>query len=317
MGRMDPAYRAMRVEDTAGFDLNLLRALAVLIEETSVTRAADRLGVSQPAMSRTLGRLRTALGDSLLVRTGRGMRLTARAEAMRQPLLRLMGDVQALILTEPMFEPSTAAIRLTIAVDPCAQASLIPEVMSKLGEDAPGIELRIVPLPVYPAAALEAGDVDLVIAPSTSSDHGDLRRRVLFEEGFSCMLRRGHPALDDNGCLSSFAGIERATLASAGAWGAIVEEALHPGGELRSVRLVLPELAAAPFVVANSDVVVVLPTRLAEKLEQLCDVQLVEPPTSIESFRLAAFWHGKHQNEPAHRWFRRMLVELAGHKDEA
>jgi DNA-binding transcriptional LysR family regulator len=308
MGKMDPSF-TMKVENTAGFDFNLLRALAVLIEESSVTRAADRLGVSQPAMSRTLGRLRESLGDNLLMRTGRGMRLTPRGEAIRGPVRRLMADVQALIHTEPLFEPATAEARFVLAVDPCAQCTIVPEIVSAVAGIAPGVDLRVKHLSSTVDATLLCGEADLVIGPSNASDDGELRRRNLIEDTFVCMVRRNHPGIDRLGRLPGLADHRRARVASAGWWGGMVETALHENGHAGRVRVVLPDLMAAPFILASTDLVLVLPKSVGQQLVRMHDVVLVEPPCDMPTYRLAAFWHAEQQQDPGHRWFRRLIAD--------
>jgi DNA-binding transcriptional LysR family regulator len=311
MSKIEPSFTELRVEDTGGFDFNLLRSLAVLLEESSVTRAADRLNVSQPAMSRTLGRLRAFLGDKLLERTGRGMELTPRAEAIRTPVRRLVADVQMLVHTEPLYQPSLAEDRFVLAVDPSALVTLVPEIVRAVGVVAPGVELRVQTLVGTVETALLCGDVDLVIGPTQAAEDGALRRRNLVEDSYVCLVRRRHPALDAGGRLADLREVKRARVASAGAWGGEVEAALCDAGQAGRVRMVLPDLLAVPQVIARTDLVLVLPRGVAQSLARADDLLLVEPPCVLPPFRLAAFWRSEQQANLGHRWLRRLVAEAA------
>src|SRR5580658_9990316 len=176
------------------FDLNLLVALDALLVEGNVTKAAARIGVTQSAASHALSRLRRLTGDELLVRGRDGMVPTMRAEAMRAPLRRSLDEITSTLSPPRPFDPGTARLRFFIGTSDYAELVLLPGVMARLGREAPGVELRALPVGHDPALELSTGKLDVVIMPAQPNDDSQgIRGRKMFSDRFVCIARSGHP----------------------------------------------------------------------------------------------------------------------------
>ena len=180
-------------------DLNLILALDALLEERSVTRAAQRVGITQSAMSHALARLRAVTGDALLVRAASGMVSTARAEELGPPIRRALEGVAAALRPPQAFEPKTAARRIRIGTGDYGEIVLLPCVLKRLAKEAPRVDLRVVFQGDNAAGMLRSGDVDLLLSPLFAAEIGPgMYARKLFDERFVCVVRRGHPLAIEN-----------------------------------------------------------------------------------------------------------------------
>ena len=221
----------------ASLDLNLLVALDALLEERNVTRAAERTGVTQSAMSHALARLRALVGDPLLVRGKSGMVATARAEALALPIRRaLEGIVHALQSPEP-FEPKTARLSIRIATSDYGELVLLPKLVRRLEREAPHIDLRLIPHTGDSLGPLVEGTVDLIVAPVRPGDEvqGVLAKK-LFDESFVCIVRRGHPLAKKKLTLARFAAASHALIAPRGREGSVADDSRLATGALSTRR---------------------------------------------------------------------------------
>jgi DNA-binding transcriptional LysR family regulator len=298
----------------ASLDLNLLVALDALLEERNVTRAAERTGVTQSAMSHALARLRALVGDPLLVRGRSGMVATARAEALALPIRRaLEGIVLALETPEP-FEPKTAHLSIRIATSDYGELVLLPKLVRRLEQEAPHIDLRLIPNSGDSVGPLVQGVVDLVVAPVRPGDEvqGVLAKK-LFDESFVCIVRRGHPLAKKKLTLARFAAASHALIAPRGREGSLADDSLARLGLSRRVAVTLPHFLVAPHVVAESDLVLVLAARVASQLATPLGLVVLAPPKELglTGFRMSALWHERTQHDPAHRWVRELFTDVA------
>jgi DNA-binding transcriptional LysR family regulator len=298
----------------ASLDLNLLVALDALLEERNVTRAAERTGVTQSAMSHALARLRALVGDPLLVRGKSSMVATARAEALALPIRRVLeGIVLALESPEP-FEPRTAHLSVRIATSDYGELVLLPKLVRRLEREAPHIDLRLVPHSGDSAGPLVDGTVDLILAPVRPVDeaHGVLAKR-LFDESFVCVVRRGHPLAKKKLTLARFAAASHALIAPRGREGSLADDSLARLGLSRRVAVTIPHFLVAPHVVAESDLVLILAARVAAQLAGPLGLVVLAPPKELglTGFRMSAIWHERTQADPAHRWVRELFTNVA------
>ncbi len=299
----------MRQVDFNHIDLNLLKLFDALLKERSVTRAGQRLGLSQPAASRGLGRLRRLLNDRLMVRTSQGLELTPRAEALSEPVARLLEDARS-IVAPLTFDPSTASGRLTIATTDHMTLLLIPTLLSRLVQLAPGLDLEI-PAPSGDNVNLiKQGDADLAIGV-----YGKLpsrfHQRLLYDEDFVCLVRRGHPVLAEQLTLKRFISLSHISVIITGYGNNAVDDALAKQGLSRRVAVRLPHFLAAPLLVAESDMILSLPRRLAHRIALSTPVEILEIPLKIDSFTPSIIWHERRQNDSAHMWLRKLIVDIA------
>jgi DNA-binding transcriptional LysR family regulator len=295
-------------------DLNLIVALDALLEERTVTRAAERVGISQSAMSHALARLRSMTRDPLLVR-GRGrMMATPRAEALGPPIRRALEELAAALQDSAAFDPATARRTVRIATSDYGELVLLPHVVGCLEREAPGIDLRVVAYGKDAPTLLGSGDVDLLIAPLTPVDEAPgIRTRRLFDESFVCVVRKGHPLGRGRLTLARYVAAAHALISPRGKEGSFVDEALTKQGLARRVAVTVPHFLVAPYLVARSDLVLTLAARVATMLSGPLALTVLRPPAELglAGFRMSATWHERTHGDPAHRWLRERIVEIS------
>jgi DNA-binding transcriptional LysR family regulator len=319
MSTVHPATKGAPFES---IDLNLLVALDALLAEENVTEAARRCHVTQSAMSHSLAKLRALLGDELLVRTPAGMSPTPRARALAQPLARALAELRSVVASGSAFEPATARRVFTIGTSDYGSSVLIPALMQRLGKEAPLVELVVRPLPAAFASALEEERIDLALSPYPEP-RATLVAQKLFDERFVCVLRGDHPVL--RGAprkldLETFASLSHVQIAPRGARGGAVDDWLARAGKTRHVALRIVDFLVAPLVVAESDLVLTVPERIARVFARSHGLRVLEPPASpkgpgsvrpFPSFSMWQIWHQRRRQEPAHEWLRGMLSDVA------
>lgn len=290
-------------------DLNLLKALDALLDEKSVTRAARQLGLSQPAVSGILARLRETFDDPLFIRTQRGLLPTPRAEALALPVKEALSRVEALIAPEH-FAPEKAELTLKIAATDYAQQVLLLPLLKALRTEAPGIRLSISPVDTSRFAnQLEKGHLDLAL---TTPDMGPdtLKATKLFDESYVCVLRQGHPALQ-NGTLDleRFCQLDHAIMSHDGtSFRGATDDALAEHGLTRNVVAALPSFMVLLDLIRTTDMCTLLPRRL---LQDQSGITTAEPPLTVKGFTKIVCWHERTHYDPAHIWLRRKLTTLA------
>ncbi|MEZ4241437.1 MAG: LysR family transcriptional regulator [Myxococcota bacterium] len=291
----------------AEVDLNLLVVLDVLLEERSVTRAATRLGRTQPAVSRSLGRLRSLLGDPLLVREGGGLVPTPRAAALAAPVRALLQDVVAQVLASDDFDPARAARRFTVATTDYVERVLLPRPLARIAREAPGCQIVLTHAP-DPLAV--AGDVDLLFTPLFAPGR-QVRIRPLVDDTFVCVVRSDHPCLAQPAGLDleAYLALPHLLVAPRGNPGSIVDDELAALGRTRHVAVQVPTFLSAPALVAASDLVWTLPQHLARALAAEARLATVPTPLPVPGFTVHLAWHERWQHDPGHAWLRRLLAE--------
>lgn len=298
----------MREVNLAGVDLNLLVALEALLEERGVTRAAARVGLSQPAMSRALGRLRDLFGDRLLVRTPAGLLPTPRAEALAEPLARALAELRSLLGPDG-FDPATARGAVRIVTPDYGSLILLPSLLRRLSREAPGLDVEVLPMGTGADDGLREGRADLAIGRIARAGAG-IYRQTLFEDGFACVLRAGHPAagrLD----LETYLGLAHAFITITGQGRGVVDGMLAERGLARRVALRIPHFVAASLVVSETDLVLTLPRRAAERLAADARLVVLDAPLPLGGFEVVQAWHERRQDDPAHAWIRRQVLAAA------
>jgi DNA-binding transcriptional LysR family regulator len=299
----------MHSVDLRGVDLNLLTLLEALLDTRSVTRAGDRLDMSQPAASRALGRLRATLGDPLFVRGADGLVPTRRAEALRAPLAAALTAVRTLV-TAAAFDPKTATGGVRLVAPDFEAAALIPPVLAAFKAQAPGLDIALLPRGVDPLAALLADEADLAVGVHATAPAG-YRRQRLYGDTMVCVLRRGHPAIARGLTLARFAALDHALITITGEGGGVVDAALARQGLARRIALRVPSFLAAPLVVARSDLVVTMPRRIATEFAAITPIVLVEPPLPLPGFTVSQVWHERQHADARHAWLRATVAAAA------
>ncbi len=302
----------MRDLDLATFNLNLLLALDALLSERSVTAAARRVRVTPSAMSHSLAELRDRLGDPLLVRTGRGMVLTPRAEVLVGPLHKLLVDAERILRGGTTFEPGTAKRQFVIAAPDFLATMLLPPLLETAAREAPGVSFEIVPsVRRGNAWLLESGDLDLALGAIVDEAPG-IRRIDLCTEGFVCAARRGHPSIDGKIDLDVYVKTPHLVITLGDDRGPTwIDEALAKLGARRTVAARVRYFMSAPLVVARSDLIMTGPSMLIRYFAELVPLQVLEPPIDLPTYPEEAYWHERFDDDAAHTWLRQLVKKTA------
>lgn len=289
--------------DVSSTDLNLLLALDALLAEQHVTRAARRIGLTQSSMSHALGRLRELFGDPLLVRAGRGMVLTPRAEALRDPLSRVLADVARLVRHEGSFDAASST-RSFVLLCPDLLAPALPELLAAMSAEAPHVRLEVRPLDA--SADLAAADLALS-RPRT--DGPGLAMRRLGQLTWAVLARRDHPARRrfDREAWVRYPHVQVATGSGTPS---VVDVAIARARLERRVGVTVPSFLMAPEVVARTDFFFTAPRELLRLLAKRLDLVLLDPPIAIDPVAVAVLWHERVEADPAHVWFRGVVARV-------
>jgi DNA-binding transcriptional LysR family regulator len=306
--------------DTArlsGFDLNLLVVLDVLLAERNVTRAANRLGLSQPAVSNALSRLRGALGDPLLVRTRQGMAPTPRALALVGSLrdaLDLMGNT---LTDAASFDPGSAKRTFVLAATDYVQFVLLGRLVHRMRRVAPSVVLEVLPIMQhFPWQQLESGAIDLVLGgASTRESPRALHRRRLFRDRVVCILREGHPCATGMLSLERYLELAHVEALPLGTHG-LADEVLTGLGRERKTAVTVPHFLVAPFIVVQSDCCFTLAERIAMPMAATLPLVVRPLPFETPGVNIGAYWHDRVHGDAAHRWLRRLVAEVTASLDD-
>ena len=299
-------------------DLNLLIALDALLQEQNVSRAAKRLGLSTPAMSHALARLRKQLGDPLLVRAGQRMVATPRAADLRDRVHGLADDALGVLRPEPARDLKNLERTFRIKASDMVLCVLGPVLDKKLRE-LPGVSLHVMPPQFEEPALLRAGTVDLAIGVYDYSPYSDLpsdlRIQQLFEDHFTCVVRKDHPTVGRTLTIEQYCELEHVQIAPRGQPGGYVDELLAERGFKRHIARAVPFFIAALMLVAETDYVLTVSGQLARRLAEPLGLRLVQPPRSLdlEPNHMAQLWHPRNDKDPGHRWLRETIAEAAKH----
>ena len=283
-------------------DLNLLVSLDVLLSEHNVTRAAERLNFSQPSVSVHLAKLREIFGDPLLLPGPRGMRPTARADALRAPLRKALEALERAVAPSSPFNPAEATHTWRVAASDYSESTVLLPALPGLRNAAPGTRLAVLQIiPSRLSRQMEQAEVDLAFHTSTDAPP-DLRHRVLFTEHYVLAGRADHPCLQETPTLSQFCALEHVIVSpNGGGFRGVTDETLSAIGLTRRVALSVPHFLFVRSVLENTDLVAMLPSRLVGNSTTL---RCVAPPVDIPGYTMAMLWHERSHRDPAHQWLR-------------
>lgn len=292
-------------------DIGLLKAFEALMEERNVSHAAERLSITQPALSGRLTRLRRLFDDQLFVPVaGRGVVPTPRAEELGRKLPQLLSDLRDFVGHAPTFNPAESNREFVIAGYDNPAIMLGPDLVPALNRTAPNIRMTFVlPDPETMAQKLDRGDIDLVIGSPGMADEGLIARK-LFTDRFVTAQRRHHPRGTHPISLDEFCRYEHVVVSNSGhGYAGSVDRSLDELGRSRRVSLSVQSYALAPAIIANSDHLCTLPGRFLRRFESTLD--LFTPPLEMEAIELYALWHPRMKDDPAHQWFRHQVQDIA------
>jgi DNA-binding transcriptional LysR family regulator len=308
---------AIVMANLSSFDLNLLRVLDALLIEHSTVRAGARLGLSQPAVSGALKRLRLSLGDELFFRSGQKLEATEFALSLKEPLQDILSRVEALIRVQDAFDPATAEHSFRISGSDFFAEMLMPSLAEFLEVHAPSLRVHLVDLvPDDRVGTLASQDVDFALLPETPLPDW-AEDQPVFSSSFSVIARKAHPrtaelvlASGDVMPLDLFCDLGHVLFSTEGNPKGLGDEALARIGRERSVAMTMPVFSGVYRAVAGSDLIALLPSALAHRVATSANLNVFEPPILVEPARLILIWHRRFSESPPHIWLRSRITEL-------
>lgn len=291
-------------------NLNLLAAFEALFEEQSVTGAARRSGVTQPAMSNTLSQLRQLFDDPLFLRQRTGLSPTPRARQLIEPIrqgLRLLSSA----LAEPGFEPRTSQRRFVIMASDYVELVLLPRLLRRLSRQAPGVHLQVRSWALHEAPPeLARGEADLMLGfyDKLPARHHEQR---LFDDEYVCVVRRRHPLVKSKLTLARYLELSHVLVSAKSDSPGSVDRALAALGKQRKIGARVSHFLSVPVLVAQTDFVAALDRRVAEVFARPLGLKLLTPPLALPKGSVGQVWHEQQDRDPAQIWLRQTIAEVA------
>lgn len=302
----------MRHMNLADVDLNLLVAFDALLAERSVTRAARRLGMSQPGTSNALSRLRKLFADPLLVRDGVALVPTPRAEALVEPVRAALTLVSQALDQRSRFDPATDEATFTISCSDYSLLMLVGPLVRRLAAEAPGVAIHVLPRSAEAVALLRDGTVDIVIEPTEILADAVLPAQPLFSDRWLCCVWEGTTEVGDRMSMQTYQRLGHLVYSMGRDQPvSLPDEHLSHVKFSRRIEFVVENFLLAPFLLQGTDLVTLVPERAGPHLRRTADVRFLEPPVELPTFTETLWWHPRHTADPAHVWVRERLREIA------
>lgn len=296
----------MRLED---LDLNLLVIFHQLFLERRVVRAAENLGLTQPAVSNALARLRKLLGDPLFIRTPAGMQPTPMAMQLAEPVATALGVIHGALNQRAAFTPQHSDRVFTIGMTDIGEIYFLPALMDAIAASAPGVSVSTVRnTAVKLKEEMEAGHVDLAIGLLPQLKGGFFKRR-LFVQRYVCLVRQGHRLDKRKLTLAEFSAAEHVVVESPGTGHGKVDDLLARSGVRRRVKLRVPHFVAVGHILQSTDMVATVPERLANALIKPFGLARMVHPAALPEIVISVFWHARAHKDPANQWLRGLVFE--------
>jgi DNA-binding transcriptional LysR family regulator len=298
--------------ELSDIDLNQLVLFQQLMVERRVSKVAENLGLTQPAVSNTLAKLRRQFGDDLFVRTPAGMMPTPFAEQLAEPIGYALGMIHSGLNQHSRFDPASVKRAFTIGMTDIGEIVFLPALVERLREIAPGVSLGTVRTTTTTLRDdMESGKVDLAIGPLPQLRAGFFQR-LLFRQRCVCLFRKGHPLDHEHVTLAEFKAAEHLVIVSAGTGHGKVDDLIRRAGIDRTVRLTVPHFVSVGHLLRRTDMVATVTERLAESLIEPFDLAYRPHPVDLPEIAINVFWHAKVHRSPAHQWLRGVVFDLFG-----
>ena len=293
-------------------DLNLLVLFDQLLVERRVSKVAENLGITQPAVSNSLARLRKLLGDELFLRTPSGMEPTPYADQLAESVTYALGMIHSALNQRSTFDPGSSTRSFTVGMTDIGEIYFLPSLMDRVRREAPRVTLSTVRnTSVNLKDELEAGKVDLAIGLLPQLKGGFFQQR-LFRQRYVCLFRQGHKLDKKKISLAEFSAAEHLVVISAGTGHGKVDELLKRSGIERNVRLTVPHFVGVGHILQATDLVATVPERLAQRLVEPFRLAAVPHPAKLPEVAINVFWHAKFHKAPANQWLRGLVFETFG-----
>lgn len=292
------------------YDANLLRTFLALMEERNVTRTAERLGITQPALSNALGRLRETLRDPLFIRERYGMRPTPKAEQLAPAIATALADLDALVLGQQSFDPATARERFTLAPNSYVELVMMPAIIAHLATHAPHVTLGLTPFGAdLVDTGVVSGQTALVLGRIPDPPDNLVVQHVL-DEGFGCVVRAEHPGVGKRLARGDFEALRHVNVVPPGRLRAGLFQALDRAGLRRDVAVSVTHFSAVPEIIAVTDYCATLPTQLCRRLANDRRLRVLPAPVDLGTFPIEMGWHTRYRNDQAHMWLRATVANV-------
>lgn len=298
----------MHETNVSNIDLNLLKALDALLETESVTKAADLTNLSQPAMSRALNRLQHTIKDPLLVRSGRGMVLTPRGEALRTPVRDALAQVSH-VFKPQVFDPSNTQDHFRIMAPDYIAQMIMPTVLGQVFKLAPQVQVDVKNLSATGISDMCEGKISLGFGVD---DDGptlyNVASQSLFVDRQVCLMRKEHPLIEDGMSLEGYSTSAHALLSITGRGGGRIDDVLKEHGLKRTIALRITQFMTISAVISPTDLIITVPEQLAQQV-MTDELQVMSLPDELQtpSFTVSQIWHERFTKDPAHQWLRRLV----------
>lgn len=294
--------------DLKNFDLNLLLVFDQMLKERKVSAVADTLGVTQPAISRSLKRLRQLLGDELFYRTASGMEPTSYARHLAEPVGEALDALRMAISREFDFDPRSSRRSFTLRMSDIGEIYILPRLLRFLSVEAPGVGINIVrDGGERLKSEMEAGRIDLAIGLIDGLETGFFSRQV-FKQGYVCVFRPDHPLAGRPMTLDDFVAAEHAVVTAAGTGHGRIDELIEKQGIQRKVKLRVPTYASLEHLLRATDLVATVPEALVQPNIHPLALAYSKHPVSLPRLSIDAFWHARFHRDPANRWLRNVIA---------
>jgi DNA-binding transcriptional LysR family regulator len=297
--------------DFHGVDLNLLVAFHALMNERNVTRAATQVGVSQPAMSAALSRLRTLLGDPLFQRSSTGLIPTPRARDLAAPIAAALRQIELAMVSQPVFAPETASVTFKLGLQDYPTVVLLPALLAALEASMPGVSLNVLAFNDRDAAVdlLDAGAIDAAIGVAPTQTDARILTRPLLRDEFVTIVSRDHPVARGPMDLAAYLDLQHVLVSPEGQLHGLVDQTLARQGKQRKLALTLPQIFAVPAVIARTSLAATILKRVALHSQASHRLMLFAPPIALPEIDFHLIWHRRSDHHPAQRWFREFIAK--------
>ncbi|WP_454918452.1 LysR family transcriptional regulator [Xanthobacter sediminis] len=296
--------------DLRDIDLNLLVLFNDLLITARVNATAERLGLTQPAVSNGLTRLRRALGDELFVRSPDGMIPTPLAQSLAEPVSYALATIHGALNQNVIFDPFISRQNFMLVMTDIGEIHFLPKLMARLAEAAPNVTISTIRnQSIDLARAMEAGDVNLAIGHLPDLKAGFFQRQILSQH-YVCLFRQGHPLDKDDLSLADFAGAEHVGIAAAGTGHGSVGEIISRMGITRRVRLNVPHFVSVGHILSNTDMIATVPEVLAYHIARPFGLTWRPHPVALPEISIGLFWHAKYHRDAANQWLRKLVFDV-------
>jgi DNA-binding transcriptional LysR family regulator len=295
--------------DLQATDLNLLHVFDCIYREGNLTRVGERLGRTQSAVSHALERLREQFSDPLFVRTSDGMRPTPRASELAPRISEALRAVRAVLQDPEFFVPDSLERVFRLSMSDYSETIVLPPLIEALREQAPGVQIEVLSTAAFqPRYALESGHIDLLIG---NQDVGaGAFQQELFVDAFVCVVSASHPVIKRRITLKQYLEHAHVLFAPQGRGDRLLDEALRKQRIERRVAVRVPHIQSIPAILSDSPYVVTVPAKFAAALNRP-DLRLLNPPTDLPALQVMQYWHQAVHQDPAHKWLRHLVHEVA------